>query len=272
MFARITFSTLTALTIVGLCATNFANASFTFNEDFEGATVGPGLPAGWVETNGDFEIVSPGPGLTPPTNKAAQLSTTVTGVEQATYTGLSDDNVDSSLWLDYDLTARLSAGNWSDTTSLWWGMGVRLQSDGSMLGFRIRGNTGTFGNAIQIIRVTDTGGIVTLATSASTSNVNANEYVDIEFTVTNDDINNEIDIFAQMTTEAGPTTRDVSYSLAYSSPNAITTAGELTLIANASSFDFTWDDIVVTGTAVPEPASMALLGLGGLMMLLRRRA
>lgn len=31
------------------------------------------------------------------------------------------------------------------------------------------------------------------------------------------------------------------------------------------------DDIIITGTLIPEPASMALLGLGGLVMLARRR-
>ena len=34
---------------------------------------------------------------------------------------------------------------------------------------------------------------------------------------------------------------------------------------------FDWDDVVVTGTVVPEPATMAFLALGGIGMLLRRR-
>ncbi|MEJ6700837.1 MAG: PEP-CTERM sorting domain-containing protein, partial [Akkermansiaceae bacterium] len=40
---------------------------------------------------------------------------------------------------------------------------------------------------------------------------------------------------------------------------------------NSGDEDFAIDDLVVEGTVVPEPSSSALLGLGGLALILRRR-
>ncbi|WP_236254781.1 PEP-CTERM sorting domain-containing protein [Mucisphaera calidilacus] len=237
---------------------------FSYSENFDGTPVGDLLPAGWVEANGDFDIsLEAKHGNT----NAAKLVGSASGIEVATYNGLSTDPGMSPAanWLNYGFSASLGTDTWSESTSIWWGMLARVQDDGSAYGFRITSN-GVTNTVIQLIRVTSTGGIATLGTSSSTSTIDSGETVDIEFSVSNDDINSEVDLAVTMVTNNG-VTKSLSRSVDYSNSTVIATPGPLGFVANSANRGPSWDDIVVNGLAVPVPEpsalALALLGLAG---------
>ncbi|HEX7009646.1 MAG TPA: PEP-CTERM sorting domain-containing protein [Phycisphaeraceae bacterium] len=128
----------------------------------------------------------------------------------------------------------------------------------------------SFPTHIQLILITPDHGIETLQTSLNgTSTLDSAETVGIEFSIHNDDASQAVILSASFTTDAA--TRTVNFSHSYASDDVIMGPGSIGLIANAPNRTPTWDDISVTGQAVPEPASLALLGVGAMAMIHRRR-
>ena len=256
---------LTAVACLGFTGAAAA-VPFTFTEDWESVTApSDALPAGWEETRGDFDVTfEPRHG----SNAARIVGNGPFNPELATYTGDSAEGIDSSLWQDYNVTFEFGADQARTDTSLYGGVIARQQDDGSAYGVRVIGDDGV---RVQLIRITPGGsGIDTLQTSGGTSTFGSGEVIDVTFSVVNDEDNNEIDLATAFTTDDG-VTRGTTFSIDFSDPEAITGPGSFGLIANAPNFGYTWDDIVITGDAVPEPASLALVGLGGAMLLGRRR-
>ncbi len=244
---------------------------YTYSEDFESTPVGTNLPAGFNENNGEWDVAALA--YAGGTNAARSVNG-VAGLEIASYTGDSDNGIPASNWVDYTVTGLIGAETYTDaSSSLFAGNLARLQSDGSGYGFRVGALAGS---APQLIRLTDTGGVAVLSSSTqSTTTMDAMERFAYTFSVINDDANSEIDLSISITTESGTgITLSTATSVAYSDATAITGPGVFALLAqnNAARF-WSYDDIQITGdaVAVPEPASVALIGLGGVCLLGRRR-
>jgi hypothetical protein len=265
---------LATLTAAGLSLGLTAQASavaFTYSEDFQSSPVGDSLPAGYVENSGDFDIVNES--WTVSDRVVQIISDGTSGLENAAYTGQSNEGVDSSEWLDYNVSVRMGTDNWSDSTtsSLWGGMVVRLQDNGEAYGFRIWRGT------IELFRVTDTGAISSLSTPpSSTGTIDSDEEIDVTFSVVNNAITDAVDLSVTMITDngSGPgtgVTRTETASIDFTNPAVVDGPGSFAFITNSATRGWTWDDVTITGSAIPEPASLALVGLGGLAMLGRRR-
>ncbi|QDU71468.1 hypothetical protein [Mucisphaera calidilacus] len=247
--------TFLACTLMAALAAHAGAESFTFTEDFS-SVVAPSdaMPSGWGELNGDFDVLTP---AWHNGSQAAQLAAGGAGIQTSAYTGASDEGIGSAQWLDYSITATMGSGNWSDLfSSLWWGMGARVQSDGEMYGFRIQGGQGSNDNqaGIQLIRILPNGGgIQPLQTSQSfTSTLDAGETVEINFSVTTDPIDETIDLLANFRTNDF-ILKQTAVSIPFTSGQAIPEPGGVALIGKANTSggrDFTWDDITVTGDAV----------------------
>lgn len=73
------------------------------------------------------------------------------------------------------------------------------------------------------------------------------------------------------TKQGGASTYSTASPLALFNGGTATDLVSISIVSNGANAGNYWDNFQVDGTVVPEPGSLALLGLGGLMMVKRRR-
>ena len=261
------------LLTAGISAAFTASAAavpFSYSENFEGGSI----PSGYSVPIGSFNVQS----TTATAGSLALVSTAGgTGQERADYLGTSTEGISATDWQDYTVTGTIGADTWTDgSSSLYAGVLVRVQSDGSAYGFRV-GNTANA--APQLIRVENLpstpgpSSIFSLAVSGdSTTTMDAGEEFSYVFSVVNDEVNGEVDLSVAITTADGAVL-DVSTSVAYTDPNVIADAGYFSLFTESNNTRlWAFDDLNITGDAVPEPSGLAFMELAAVGLLARRRA
>jgi len=260
---RLSTTLAATLMTVGLTAGTASGAAFTFSEDFTGAD--GTLPADWYDT--------------PQFNANDNFSAPITEIQsnelvmERGSTGSTNDN--DRRHLAYNGSG---SQDWQDyTAEVFWSEDTQNSNTHTTgLIARWQGTSNQFqgysaiekGGNIQIYRDLEENGDGTLLATAGLSRTPSNgEVTRMTFTVSGDTLTAELFEDAENDLAFDDSLGSVSVT---DSTYATGSAGVKAYFA-ADNRSATFDDFSVEGTLVPEPASAALLGLGGLLIAGRRR-
>lgn len=269
--------TLAFATLFAFGAATSQAQSFTFTEDFESVSApSSSLPAGWSEDDDVFDVQSTS--IFGTSTQAVTVTSSPGDDTFAPYSGNSDNGIAASDWQDMTIEVSMATGNRPTASVPRFGMTARNQSDGTAYGFQFISGFGPNDDSVrlEIVRFTDTGGIETLAFTTTTGAIGDGSTMDTTFSVENDTQNDEILLSGEFVPDGNTgIAKSVTHTVAFTDTDAITSPGGISLYASniSDEGDFWWDDVNVTGTAVPEPQSYAML-LGVLVLAavtLRRR-